>query len=36
MWDIYVSPYPRSKEFQLDEIERIKSAKPGFALIYDF
>ena len=32
--EIY-SPSPRSEAFQQTEIERIKSANPGFAIIYD-
>lgn len=34
MWEIYVL-FPRSVAFQQAEIERIKAAKPGFALIID-
>jgi hypothetical protein len=36
MWEIYVLFPNRSIAFQLDEIERIKAANPGFALIHDF
>lgn len=35
MWGIYAL-FPRSEEFQLAEISRIKAAAPGFALIYDY
>jgi hypothetical protein len=35
MWEIYAL-FPRSKTFEMDEIERIKSVKPGFAVILDF
>ena len=34
MWEIYVL-FPRSAAFQHEEIERIKSAKPGFIVIDD-
>ncbi|MGD0282328.1 MAG: hypothetical protein ABSB95_08210 [Dissulfurispiraceae bacterium] len=34
MWDIYVTS-PRTQAFQLSEIERIKTARPGFALVSD-
>ena len=34
MWEIYPL-LPRSQAFQQTEIERIKMAKPGFALILD-
>jgi hypothetical protein len=34
MWEIFAL-FPRSVSFQQDEIERIKVAKPGFAIIYD-
>jgi hypothetical protein len=35
MWDIYAL-YPRSQSFEQAEIERIKAADPGFALVFDF
>jgi hypothetical protein len=35
MWDIYAL-YPRSQSFEQAEIERIKVADPGFALVFDF
>jgi hypothetical protein len=35
MWEIYALR-PRSTEFQLREIERIKLANPGFVLVTDF
>lgn len=35
MWEIYVL-FPRSVAFQQAEIERIKAANPGFAVIDDF
>jgi hypothetical protein len=34
MWDIYPL-FPRSESFQKTEIERIKSARPGFAIVLD-
>jgi hypothetical protein len=34
MWEIYAL-FPRSHAFQLAEIERIKTAGPGFALVLD-
>ncbi|MEO8333001.1 MAG: hypothetical protein ABI479_11270 [Gallionella sp.] len=36
MWEIYVLFPQRSIAFQLAEIERIKAANPGFAVIHDF
>lgn len=36
MWEIYVLFPKRSIAFQQAEIERIKAANPGFALIHDF
>jgi hypothetical protein len=35
MWEIYPL-WPRSQAFEQVEIERLKKAKPGFALIFDF
>lgn len=35
MWEIYAL-FPRSTSFQQTEIERIKAANPGFAVIIDF
>ena len=35
MWEIYIL-FPRSVAFQLAEIERIKAANPGFAVIDDY
>lgn len=35
LWEIY-GLFPRSKEFQESEIDRIKKAKPGFAIVWDF
>ncbi|MEO6564286.1 MAG: hypothetical protein ABIN99_14790 [Nitrosospira sp.] len=35
MWEIYAI-FPRSEGFQQTEIERIKTANPGFVLIFDF
>lgn len=34
MWEIYAL-FPRTDAFQNKEIERIKIAKPGFAIIFD-
>jgi len=34
LWEIYALS-PRSEEFQLAEIERIKKADPGFALVFN-
>lgn len=34
MWEIYAL-FPRSEAFEREEIERIKAAKPGFALIFN-
>jgi hypothetical protein len=34
MWEIYAL-FPRSKTFEQKEIERIREANPGFAIIYD-
>jgi len=36
MWEIYVLYPKRDQAFQQEEIDRIKAAKPGFALILDF
>jgi hypothetical protein len=33
-WEIY-TPWDRSEAFQLDEIDRLKAANPGFVLVYD-
>jgi hypothetical protein len=35
MWEIFAL-FPRSEAFQLEEIERIKKANPGFVLVWDF
>lgn len=35
LWEIY-GLFPRSKEFQESEIDRIEEAKPGFAIVWDF
>lgn len=35
MWEIYAI-FPRSSDFQLEEIRRIREANPGFAIIMDF
>ena len=34
-WEIFAL-FPRSEAFQLDEIERIKRADPGFVLVWDY
>jgi hypothetical protein len=34
MWEIYAL-FPRSEDFQQEEIKRIAAASPGFVLIYD-
>jgi hypothetical protein len=34
MWEIYAL-FPQNNEFQRQEIERIKAAKPGFVLVLD-
>ncbi|SFO03728.1 hypothetical protein SAMN05216386_2440 [Nitrosospira briensis] len=35
MWETY-SLFPRSEDFQREEIERIKITNPGFILVYDW
>ena len=35
MWEIYAF-YPRTQAFEQAEVERIKTAKPGFALVFDW
>lgn len=35
LWEIY-GLFPRSKEFQDSEIQRIEKAKPNFAIVWDF
>ncbi len=35
LWEIYAL-FPRSKTFEQKEIERLKVAKPAFALLFDF
>jgi hypothetical protein len=35
VWEIF-AVFPRSGEFQLEEIENIKKANPGFVLVWDF
>lgn len=34
MWDVYAL-FPRSQAFEQAEIERIKTARPGFAFVFD-
>ena len=34
-WEIFAL-FPRSEAFQLEEIERIKKANPGFVLVWDY
>ena len=36
MWEIFVSSFPRNADFQRAEVERIKAANPGFAVINDY
>ena len=35
LWDIYPT-LPRSQTFEQAEIERIKAANPGFAVVFDY
>jgi hypothetical protein len=35
MWEIYAL-FPRTQAFEQAEVERIKTAKPGFALVFDW